>query len=209
MVDRVRVKICGITSIPDALAAAEAGADAIGLMFFERSPRFLNFEKAAQITRELPPFVTRVGVFVDPTLEFVTEAVRQCSLTAIQLHGSETPEFCGRMPLDVIKAFRIAGPETISPIKGYATRAWLLDTFVAGQPGGTGATFNWDLAVHVKQWRRPIVLAGGLTPANVAKAVQEVRPCAVDVSSGVEMAPGKKDHQKIRDFISAAKQGSP
>jgi len=206
MVDRVRVKICGITSAADALAAVEAGADAIGLMLFEGSPRAVDFAHAAQIARELPPFVSRVGVFVDPKLEFVAEAVRKCLLDTIQLHGSETPEFCEQMPLGVVKAFRIAGPESLSPIPAYATRAWLLDAFVAGQPGGTGTTFNWNLAVQVKKLGRPIVLAGGLTPLNVAEAVRQVRPYAVDVSSGVELAPGRKDLQKVRDFIAAAKQ---
>ena len=146
---------------------------------------------------------------MDPTLEFVTEAVQKCSLDTIQLHGSETPEFCEKMPLGVVKAFRIAGPESLSSIPAYATRAWLLDTFVAVEPGGTGTTFNWTLAVQVKKLGRPIVLAGGLTPANVAEAVRQVRPYAVDVSSGVELAPGRKDLQKIREFIAAAKQSIP
>jgi phosphoribosylanthranilate isomerase len=209
MVGRVRVKICGITSVADALAAVEAGADAIGLMLFEGSPRAVDFAKAAEIARELPPFVSRVGVFVDPKLEFVVEAVSKCFLDAIQLHGSETPEFCEQMPLGVVKAFRIAGPESLSAIPHYATRAWLLDAFVAGHPGGTGTTFNWNLAVQVKKLGRPIILAGGLTPRNVAEAVREVRPYAVDVSSGVELAPGRKDLQKVRDFIAAAKQSIP
>jgi phosphoribosylanthranilate isomerase len=152
--------------------------------------------------------VARVGVFVDPTLEFVIEAVQKCSLHVVQLHGNESPDFCARMPADVIKAFRVAGPETLPPIKSYPTRAWLLDSFVPGQPGGTGASFNWNLALQVKQWGRPVVLAGGLTPENVADAIQKVHPYAVDVSSGVESAPGKKDHHKVRDFIAAAKQNA-
>jgi phosphoribosylanthranilate isomerase len=204
----VRVKICGITSIADALAAAEAGADAIGLMFFDGSPRKVDFAQAAEITKELPPFVARVGVFVDSSMDFITEAIARCGLNVAQLHGNEAPEFCRLVPIDVMKAFRVAGPQSLPAIKSYAVRAWLLDSFVAGQPGGTGATFNWELVAQVKPWGRPIVLAGGLTPENVAQAVKQTRPYAVDVSSGVESAPGKKDRQKIRDFIAAAKQAA-
>ena len=202
----VRVKICGITGLSDALAASEAGADALGFMFCEQSPRCISFEAAAAITRELPPFVARVGVFVDPTLEFINEAVARCGLDAVQLHGSETPEFCQRVERPVIKAFRIDSAASLERVREYQTAAWLLDSFVPGKLGGTGAQFNWKLAVAAKAWGRPILLAGGLTPENVAAAVEEVRPYGVDVSSGVEKAPGKKDSEKVRAFIAAAKR---
>src|SRR5437763_1635338 len=138
MFSAVRVKICGITDLSDALAAAEVGADALGFIFYEQSPRRLSFEAAAAITRELPPFITKVGVFVDPALDFVNEAVAHCGLDAVQLHGSETPEFCGRIHRPVIKAFRVGTSESLDRIRDYQTAAWLLDSFVPGKLGGTG-----------------------------------------------------------------------
>ena len=204
----MRVKICGITNLPDALAAVDAGADALGFMIYEQSPRAISIEAAAAIIRQLPPFVTKVGVFVDPTIELVRGAVEGAELQAVQLHGNETPEFCAQVRTDVIKAFRIEGADSLEPVRRYQTTAWLLDSFVAGKPGGTGAKFNWDLAARVKGWGRPILLAGGLTPENVGAAVKQVRPYGVDVSSGVESAPGKKDRAKMRDFIAAAKAAS-
>jgi phosphoribosylanthranilate isomerase len=205
MVIRVRVKICGITNESDALAAVAAGADALGFMFYDGSSRNVSMDTAARIIQNLPPFVVRVGVFVDSSEEFVRQVTERCQLTAIQLHGSETPAFCSRFDTTVIKAFRIAGEKALTLLPQYTTSAWLLDSFVAGQLGGTGATFNWDLALRAKEHGRPILLAGGLTPDNVASAVKHVQPYGVDVSSGVESAPGKKDHAKLRDFIRAAK----
>ena len=202
----VRVKICGVTNIPDALAAVDAGADALGFMFVPASPRALKLETAASIIRELPPFVSRVGVMVDPSPQFLEDAVRKCGLSAVQLHGNESPEFCSASSGIVIKAFRVSDRESLAGIRRYVTDAWLLDSYVPDKLGGTGTRFNWDLALEVKQWGRPIILAGGLTPANVADAVRQVQPYAVDVSSGVEGAPGKKDPIKLRDFIAAAKQ---
>jgi phosphoribosylanthranilate isomerase len=204
----VRVKICGITNIPDALAAVDAGADALGFMFVPASPRALKLETTASIIRELPPFVSRVGVMVDPSPQFVEDAVCKCGLSAVQLHGNEPPEFCSALSGIVIKAFRVSDRESLAGIRRYATDAWLLDSYVPDKLGGTGTRFNWDLALEVKQWGRPIILAGGLTPANVADAVRQVQPYAVDVSSGVEGASGKKDPIKLRDFIAAAKQAA-
>jgi phosphoribosylanthranilate isomerase len=205
MVVPVRVKICGITNESDALAAVAAGADALGFMFYDGSSRNVSVDTAARIIEHLPPFVVRVGVFVDSTEEFVRQVSERCQLTAIQLHGSETPAFCGRFTTAVIKAFRIDSEKALTLLPQYTTSAWLLDSFVRGQLGGTGATFNWDLAVRAKEHGRPILLAGGLTPDNVASAVKHVQPYGVDVSSGVESAPGKKDHAKLRDFVAAAK----
>ena len=202
----VRVKICGITRWEDALAAAEAGADAVGFMFYQPSARYLSIEAAAAITRRLPPFVARVGVFVNAVEDLVRHAVEQCGLQALQFHGEEPPEFCARFSLPQIKAFRVRDERSLDECRRYPHTAWLLDSYVPGQPGGTGATFNWELAVQASQSNRCILLAGGLTPENVADAVRRVRPYGVDVSSGVESRLGQKDPERVRAFIEAAKQ---
>jgi len=202
----VKVKICGVTNIEDALAAVEAGADALGFMFYEPSPRNVQVKVATDIIRQLPPFVAKVGVFVNAAEETVRRAIEECGIDTLQFHGDETPEFCRKFsPLKIYKAFRMENLESLRALPGYRTDAWLLDSFVQGKHGGTGAQFNWDLAVESKKLGRPIILAGGLTPENVADAVRKVRPFAVDVSSGVESSPGKKDHGKVRRFIASAK----
>lgn len=201
----VKVKICGITRVADALAASEAGADALGFMFYASSPRCVSHELAAEISRELPPFVARVGVFVNPTEAEVHEAIARCGIDTLQFHGEETPEFCRKFGLKVIKAFRIRDAASLQATVAYSGEAWLLDSYVAGQLGGTGARFNWDLAVEAVRSRRPVILAGGLTPENAAEAVRQVRPYGLDVSSGVESAPGLKDAAKVHAFIAAAK----
>jgi phosphoribosylanthranilate isomerase len=201
----VRVKICGITSLRDGLAAVDAGADALGFVFYERSPRHVTRETAQQITRALPPFVTRVGVFVNPSEDFVRRTIEACSIDALQFHGEELPEFCEQFRMRTIKAFRMRDRGSISQLDRYRTEAWLLDSYVPGKPGGTGAQFNWDLAREAKELGRPIILAGGLTPENVGEAIRQARPFAVDVSSGVEAEPGRKDIKKIQEFMRAAK----
>jgi phosphoribosylanthranilate isomerase len=201
----VRVKICGITSVEDALAAVEAGADALGFMFYERSPRYISTNTASAIKNALPPFVVRVGVFADAT-ENVIRTATLSGLNALQFHGNEPPEFIKRFsPITTIKAFRIQNAASLATLVAYNTSAWLLDSYTPAQLGGTGNTFNWDLACQARKFGRPIILAGGLTPENVAEAVRKVRPYAVDVSSGVESSPGKKDHAKVAAFIQAAK----
>ncbi|SHE74697.1 phosphoribosylanthranilate isomerase [Desulfofundulus australicus DSM 11792] len=203
----VRIKICGITDISGALAAAEAGADALGFVFAP-SPRCITPVEARLICRELPPFITRVGVFVDAPLEEVRAVADYCGLDVIQLHGNEPVDYCRAVGRRVIKAFRVGGELKIDPqaVSGYPADAILLDTFVAGRKGGTGQPFDWHLAAGLKL-PRPLILAGGLTPENVGRAVELVRPYGVDVSSGVEMEgrPGKKDPEKIRRFIAAAR----
>ena len=204
----VKVKICGITSAEDACRAVESGADAIGLMFYEKSPRHVTLAEAAWISRAVPPFISKVGVFVNSDRETVEEAVQYCGLDALQFHGEETPSFCESfLPRKTIKAFRVKDAATLEVLLEYYGRvdAVLLDSYVAGQRGGTGATFNWDLARRAKEGGVPVVLAGGLTPDNVAKAVRLVGPYGVDVSSGVESAPGRKDGEKVAAFIRAAK----
>jgi len=206
----VKVKICGITHLEDGLAAAEAGADALGFVFYERSPRCVTLEQAADIIRQLPAFLVKVGVFVDAPEETVVRAAGQCGLSLLQFHGDETPAYCLQFGLMSMKAFRVRGPESLQRLEEYPTDAWLLDAYTPGQLGGTGETFNWDLALEAVRWGRPVFLAGGLTPGNVGEAVRRVQPYGVDVSSGVEAAPGRKDHAKVRAFVAAAKQaGGP
>jgi phosphoribosylanthranilate isomerase len=201
----VRVKICGITNLDDAAAAIEAGADALGFVFCETSPRCLSLPTAARIIQELPPFVSKVGVFVNAPEAMIRTVLQQCGIDTVQLHGDESPEFCRRFGCKVIRAFRVRDEHTLERAVEYKGHAWLLDSFVPGQTGGTGKVFNWDLARRAVALCPGVILAGGLTPANVAEAVRQVRPYAVDVSSGVESKPGKKDHQRVRDFIRAAK----
>jgi phosphoribosylanthranilate isomerase len=205
MNNRVRVKVCGITSAEDALAAVEAGSDALGFMFYQQSSRYVSLEEAAGIMANLPPFITKTGVFVDASREAIDLAISCCPLDVIQLHGSETPEMCANFSRPVIKAFRIAGEKSLGLLPSYQTSAWLLDSYVPGQLGGTGAKFNWNLAVSAGRLGRPIILAGGLTPENVAEAIRQTRPFAVDVSSGVEFSPGRKDPGKMREFIHAVR----
>jgi phosphoribosylanthranilate isomerase len=200
-----RVKICGITNLADAQAAVEAGADALGLNFYEKSPRYVSLKTAAEISTQLPPFIMRVGVFVNAPEDFVLKAIAECGLTMLQFHGDEPPEFCTRFGLMTMKAFRVRDAESLKEIPNYQTDAYLLDAFSSTTLGGTGEKFNWDLGIEAQKFGKPIFLAGGLTPENVAEAVKKVQPFGVDVSSGVESAPGKKDHVKVKAFIAAAK----
>lgn len=201
----VKVKICGITNLPDAMASAEAGADALGFMFYEQSPRHITVEAAAALSHQLPPFVMKVGVFVNATEDLVLRAVRDCGLNLLQFHGDESPEYCLQFGLMTMKAFRIRDAASLQALPTYPTDAWLLDAYSPRKPGGTGETFNWDLALQARDLGRPIFLAGGLTPENVATAIHRAQPYGVDVSSSVEVSPGKKDHAKVRAFILAAK----
>ncbi|MCD6337857.1 MAG: phosphoribosylanthranilate isomerase [Verrucomicrobia bacterium] len=203
---RVKVKICGITRREDALVAAEAGADAVGFVFFPKSPRFVTPEAAAGICRGLPPFLARVGVFVNPEADFVRRAVALCGLTVLQFHGEESPQFYEQFrPLPVIAAFRIGREEDLAALPRRPADAWLLDASRDGAYGGTGVSFDWNLAAAAKELGAPIILAGGLTPENAAEAARRVRPYALDVSSGVESAPGVKDAAKIRAFLDAVR----
>jgi len=202
----VRVKICGLTNLEDALFAARAGADALGFIFYPKSPRYITPKEARLITAKLPPFITTVGVFVDEGPEKVNEIASEACLGALQLHGNESPAYCAYMGLSVIKALRVRGEEDIKSMASYDVSAFLLDTYKKGQIGGTGEVFDWDLAVKAKGGKKPIILSGGLTPENVAEAVKKVGPYAVDVSSGVEKSPGVKDRDKILAFIRKAKE---
>ena len=200
-----RVKICGITRHEDAQVAVQAGAAALGWVFVPGTPRYVSVEHAAAIVQEVPPMVTRVGLFVDADPAWILQVIQEVGLDTIQLHGEESPEFCRqfRGKVKVMKAFRVRGPETVERLSDYSTAAdaFLLDAYVPGVAGGTGATFDWTQAVAARSVGRPIILAGGLTPENVAEAVRRVQPFAVDVSSGVEASPGKKDPAKVLRFL--------
>jgi len=200
----IKVKICGITSLDDALMAVEAGADALGFVFYDKSPRNINPLAAAKIISRLPPFIQTVGLFVNEELEKVNWTADYCGLDLVQFHGDETPEDCLELKRRVIKAFRIQSIVSIDPLKKYRVAGYRLDAWCPDCYGGTGKTFNWELAAAAGDYG-PIILAGGLTPENVVEAVRQVQPYAVDVSSGVETEPGRKDKVKVREFIRRAK----
>jgi phosphoribosylanthranilate isomerase len=201
----VRSKICGITRIEDALAAVDAGADAIGLVFYAKSPRAVNVQQARAIIAALPPFVTTVGLFVNASRCELGEILDAVPLDLLQFHGDETPADCEGYHRPYIKALRVkAGDDIAASCKAYAGASGiLLDTYVEGVPGGTGEAFDWSLVP--KDLSKPIILAGGLSATNVAQAIAQVHPYAVDVSGGVEQSKGIKDHAKIRAFIQAVR----
>ena len=199
------VKICGITRPEDALAAARCGAHAIGLVFYRPSPRYVTPDKARDIIRKLPPFVTTVGLFVDAPAGEVSDVLSVAPVNLLQFHGAETPEFCRRFGLPYLKAVRVrAGVDLLQYASDYHdAKALLLDAFVDGTHGGTGETFDWNLVP--RELPLPVVLSGGLDAHNVADAVRKVRPWAVDVSSGVETGKGIKDAAKITAFMSGVR----
>lgn len=202
---RTRVKICGITRTQDALAAISYGADAIGFVFWQQSSRNILPQQARTITKNIPAFVTTVGVYVDPTIDWVNETSTTANLGLLQFHGDETPEFCDQFALPYIKALRIKeGVDLLEYANRYqSAKALLLDTYSANMPGGTGEVFDWKLIPS--NLPLPIILSGGLTPDNVVHAITKVRPWAVDVSSGVEASKGIKDINKISAFMQKVK----
>lgn len=199
----VRVKICGITNTEDALAACEAGADAIGLVFFRESPRYIRPQEARRVVASLPPFIAVTGVFVNEDPEKVKEIAEMIPLDILQFHGEEPPEYCSLFNRRVIKSFRVR-EGFLDDLARYHVSAFLLDTYRKESRGGTGKTFDWNEAVKAKGYGR-IILAGGLKPENVEEAVRRVKPFGIDVSSGVEILPGKKDRNKVIDFVRKAK----
>lgn len=203
---RTRVKICGITRAEDALVAAECGVDAIGLVFYARSPRYVALEQARDIVAALPPFVTSVGLFLDASEEAISRVLASVPLDLLQFHGDECPADCGRYGRPYIKAVAMQGGMDYSLyMASYPDAAgFLLDSHASGQAGGTGKVFDW--AQIPRQSNKPLILAGGLTPENVAEAIRQVRPFGIDLSSGVESAPGIKDAEKIRKLMNEVRQ---
>ncbi|KIO49038.1 phosphoribosylanthranilate isomerase [Nitrosospira sp. NpAV] len=197
----IRVKICGITRIEDALTAVNLGANAIGLVFWSQSARYVAPAKAREIIAALPPFISVVGVYVNPDAEWVKETSSIAGLNLLQFHGDESPDFCQKFSLPYIKAVRVrAGIDLLQYATRYtAARGLLLDTYVKGEPGGTGNVFDWRLIP--RNLPLPLILSGGLNAANVTEAIRQVHPWAVDVSSGVEAAKGIKDAEKIVAFM--------
>ncbi|MEW6041350.1 MAG: phosphoribosylanthranilate isomerase [Elusimicrobiota bacterium] len=213
----VKIKICGITNFEDALNAAGLGADYAGFIFSKKSVRNISIKNASEIIKKLPVSVKTVGVFVDENVENIIKTIKKCSLNLIQLHGNESLEYCKNLKdelaksnlnsVGLIKAIKIKNRDIIESIENYKGKIdfLLLDTFVEGAEGGTGATFDWDIAVEVKKSGMDFFLAGGLTPENVKQAVEKIQPYGVDTSSGVERLPRRKDFDKLKRFITCLK----
>jgi len=207
-----RAKICGITNIEDALVAVTAGADALGFILYRKSPRYVDSTMVQRIVAQLPPFVVPVGVFVNEDIKVVRDVMDTCGLALAQLHGEEPATYCRELSRPVLKVLRVKDRSTFLSLAEYQGRAevrgFVLDAFSDETYGGTGQVIDWGLAREVAQ-ATTVVLAGGLTPENVGQALRAVQPYGVDVSSGVEVAPGKKDHEKVRAFLRAVKVVSP
>jgi phosphoribosylanthranilate isomerase len=207
----IRVKICGITNPDDAAAAVEAGADALGFVFYRKSPRYVEPQVVKAIVTNLPPFILPIGVFVNEEQKVICDLMDSCGLALAQLHGNESAGYCETLGRPVIKAIGLKDRTCLLALAEYKGRAQvrslLLDAFAPDLHGGTGHTTNWNIAAEVAK-SMTVILAGGLTPENVAAAVGTVRPYAVDVSTGVEASPGQKDHEKVRAFVQAAKLAS-
>jgi len=203
---RTRIKVCGITRLEDALAASQLGVDAVGFVFYPKSPRYIEPAKAAAIIRQLPPFVSAVGLFVNPTQEFIAEVLQSVPLGVIQLHGDETPAFCKAQRRRVLKAIAVSGPEDLQRARRYDCPLLLDARAPAGVYGGTGSAFDWSLLKGFEH-PYPLTLAGGLNIGNVEAALAVRQWFALDVSSGVEIAPGIKDAEKMRLFIETVNKG--
>jgi phosphoribosylanthranilate isomerase len=205
----VKIKVCGITNATDAQLAAKLGVDALGFNFCPESPRFVSRERAKAIIALLPPFVTPVGIFVNEDRAAIRETCAMCGLQAVQLHGEEPPSLISGLRMyKIIKAFRVHSERDLAQIRRYDADAFLLDAYTPGKRGGTGKTFNWNLARPIASSVR-VILAGGLTPVNVGHAIRAVQPYAVDVCGGVEGEPGKKDRQLLRAFIEEVQKPCP
>ncbi len=203
----VKVKICGITCIEDALFAVEAGANALGFVFYKESKRYIEPPKAGEIISKLPPFLTTVGVFVNQNPNEINEIKEVTGIDAFQLHGNEPPQICREIRGKVIKAIRVKDSIRLKEVEKFPVETILFDTYSPKEFGGTGEHFNWEILRGLKTSKR-IILSGGLDPENVAEAIRIVNPYAVDVSSGVEKSPGKKDLEKIKKFIEALRHGT-
>jgi phosphoribosylanthranilate isomerase len=200
----MKVKICGITNITDALLCQNAGADALGFIFYQKSPRYISSDEAAKITKRLSPFTVKAGVFVDEDINTVRNIFYKANLNVVQLHGSETPEYVKELNLPVIKSFRVHDDFDFGILDKYENALFLLDAHSAKAQGGTGDIFNWNLIPQ--KLRNSIILAGGVSAENIDRIINEINPLAVDLSSSVESAPGKKDEQKTETFFKKLKQ---
>lgn len=206
----VKVKICGITDLKDALKAHEFGADFVGFIFFEKSPRKVDPAYIRTIIKRLPKDLLKVGLFLNQHSDIVKKIAEDCRLDFLQLHGDENPGYCGPLgkKFKIIKSFKVRNPSSIlEEMRDYKDIVdyYLFDTYIKGIPGGTGINFDWDI-LKGKAFEKPIFLAGGLTPKNVGEAIRKVRPYAVDVASGVETSPGKKNYKLLKEFIDNAKK---
>lgn len=203
----VKVKICGITNLPDALYSIKAGCDALGFVFYKKSRRYISPQKAKNIIRFLPAGIIKIGVFVNAKAKAIGHIAKSCKLDILQFHGSETPKFCSKFKgYKIIKAFRIKDKLDLQNISRYKTFAYLFDTFEKRKFGGTGMQFNWKLLKNIKDYiKRPVFLSGGINTRNVTGAMNTVHPDWIDVSSAVENKPGKKNHKKIKRFLQIAK----
>jgi phosphoribosylanthranilate isomerase len=203
----VKVKICGITNLEDALASVDAGCDALGFVFYKKSSRYVIPQKAKDIIKQLPPHIIKIGVFVDAPEDRVKRIAKLCHLDILQLHGDESPEFCQKFKnYRIIKAFRIKDKIDLPKILRYRTFAYLFDTYAKSKIGGTGKKFNWRLLENLSGIKKPIFLSGGLNEKNVQEAIKLIRPDWVDISSSVEIRPGEKNHKRVRNFIHAARK---
>ena len=202
---RIKVKVCGTTNLEDAMFAVDSGVDAIGFIFFKKSPRYISQKEVKDIVIQLPPFIESVGVFVNETSDKINRVAEQCRLTAVQLHGEESPAFCRRIKRRVIKTFRVKDAHSFKGMSNYDVSGFLLDSYAEESRGGTGKVFDWNLALRAKK-QGPVILAGGLNPYNVYTAIHRVKPYGVDVCSGVEKSPGVKDSRKIDEFIKSVRK---
>jgi phosphoribosylanthranilate isomerase len=199
------VKICGLTSLEDTLAAIEMGADFLGFNFYPQSSRYLSYERAQKIFEEIPSNIPKVGVFVNEEYQNIIDLVQLLEFDYLQFHGDETPEFCNAMGHPWFKAIRLTDEKSLEIIPKYETEFILVDAAVSGKYGGTGIKANWQLAKKVGEMNKKVILAGGLNPENVQAAIATVQPFAVDVTSGIESREGKKDFNKMEEFITKAK----
>ena len=201
---QVKVKICGMTNLNDVKVAVDGGVDAVGFIFYKKSPRSVTMQAVMEIVLELPPFVDSVGVFVNETAEQINKIADHCKLDRVQLHGDESPAFCKKIRRRVIKAIRVKDIQSLKKLSDYPVSSFLLDTFSEDQYGGTGKVFDWNLAYPAKKYG-PIILAGGLTPNNVRQVIQRIQPYGVDVCPGVESQPGIKKQKKMQAFLKNVK----
>jgi len=202
---RTRIKVCGITRVEDALDAARLGVDALGFIFVRASPRYIAPIKAAEIIRRLPPFISKVGVFVNEDPHLAIDSARTAGVDVVQLHGDEPPEYCAGFPMPVIKVFSVGADFDPSVMRRYDAAGYLLDTWDPKRRGGSGNTFDWSIAAKACAAHDTVILSGGINPLNIREAVETAHPYAVDMNSGVEASPGVKDHDKIRAAVAAVK----